>query len=479
MKQILQVLYLYLSLAAPNVLADEFGDLFPIRPQEAPHAEDSYRGLVFRSEPHVNLVQLSAPKLIYSETKSRPWNGSYWPTYKGMLGHRYHDPRFPGSKNWSVNRAYAQSRPAPMLIAEGQVDRLSPSEKYDLLIGDAEWSLTKQMWQKGEKPAATWGNVPGWFGICHGWSAAAHMNVPEPDKKVTAINADGVSITFFPNDIKALASYLWATSAPKSLFIGSKCRIVNPERDEWGRVKEQTCLDSNPMTWHLSVVNRVGRDGDGLIMDSSMANQIWNYAIDSYSFRYFNLNTMKPSRGYEDSIVAIEDYGADPYKSYRTSGTRYVVGVMMDVFYPTAIEPKAFGKSKKRNYASETFIYDLELDAALNVIGGEWHSKERPDFLWTYTFDAQAGYNQNTSDVSVWSYGLPMPLDLAQRAQEQSRRGKVLARIVNGLVERSVMSEEEQPQMTEEERPVEEPGGNEDPGDQPGPETPGAEPTPI
>ena len=29
-----------------------------------------------------------------------------------------------------------------------------------------------------------------------------------------------------------------------------------------------------------------------------------------------------------------------------------------------------------------TFVYDLELDANLRIIGGEWRDQARPDFIW-------------------------------------------------------------------------------------------------
>lgn len=446
-----------------------------IRPQEAPRPGDLYTGLVFRSGPFTTLSQFDSQRFLYGAANFRPWNGSYWPTQKGMLAHRYNDPGFPNSKTWSVNRAYWEAAPGSSLVASGRIEALSPAEKYDLLVGDSNWTLTRAMWEKGTKPAERWGNVPGWFGICHGWSAANHMRTPEPQNMVNAVGAEGHTITFYPNDIKALASYLWAESGGASLFIGSKCRSPGPVRDEWGRVIDDSCRDTNPMTWHISVLNRVGRDGDSMVMDESMNNEIWNYAIDSYYFRYFNPNTMKPTRGWEDAVVPRDQYYGDPYKAHRAEGTAYIVGVVMEVFFPAATEPKAMGKLKKPLYKSKTFIYDLELDAAYNIIGGEWHSDAHPDFLWTYPFNQQAGATQAVDDVSQWAYGAAMPADLAARARQLSQRGKVVARIVNGLIERSVLDGTGL-QHGEEERPVEEPGGNEDPGGEP---TPGEGPAPT
>jgi hypothetical protein len=443
-----------------------------VRALEAPQPGDNYQGLAYRAEPLINLAQLGGMHYLFGEANFRPWNGSYWPTQKGMLAHRYNDAGFPGSKNWATNYSYYMSNPGDLLVAQGRIDNLSPAEKYDLLNGDTQWTLTRSMWNKGVGPAQKWGNVPGWFGICHGWSAAAHMRVPEPQHPVAAISVNGTPITFYPNDIKALASYLWANSAPASLFIGKKCRDHNPERDEWGRVIDAACIDTNPATWHTALLNRMGRDGDSLVMDSSMNNEIWNYAIDSYSFRYFNLNTMKPSRGWEEAVLPKAEVYEDPYLAHRDPAAAFLVGVTMEVFFPAAIEPKAFGRISKPLFKSKTFVYDLELDEKMNIVGGEWRTKDRPDFLWTFPFNAQAG--GVLPGVSPWGVFQPVPADLAEKARELSGRSKVAAPIVTALVEKSVLSAGQQHGDGEEERPVDEPGGTEDPGPEPGPQTPGA-----
>lgn len=445
-----------------------------IFPQEAPRPYDNYQKIVFRSAPFSNLLQFDSSQIRFGQAKSPPWNASYWPTQKGAIANRYHDRHFPNSKQWSVNRDYWQSNMGEQLVAQGRIESLSPAEKYDLLVGDSNWNVTRAAWEKGTVPASRWGNVPGWFGFCHGWAAATHMGVSEPQSPVTVVNANGQSITFFANDIKALLTWLWAESGGDSIFIGSKCRIPNPDRDEWGRFKEQACFDNNPMTWHLALLNRLGRDGDSLVMDSSFNNEIWNFPVDSYYFTYFNPLTMKPTRSWEESIVEKDKYSGDPYKDYRDPRTTHIIGVVMEVFFPNATVPRAYGKVSKRLMKSKTFIYDLELDQAMNIIGGEWYSKERPDFIWTYPLNHSAGSMQKVDDVSPWSDGTPLPADLAARAREISGRGKVLARIVNGLLERSLATSSGQIPH-EEEQPIEEPGGQEDPGGEPTP-LPGVSP---
>lgn len=52
-------------------------------------------------------------------------------------------------------------------------------------------------------------------------------------------------------------------------FIGGRCNIQNPEKDENGRVIEPDCVDNNPASWHLSVLNQIGITGRSMIMDAT------------------------------------------------------------------------------------------------------------------------------------------------------------------------------------------------------------------
>jgi hypothetical protein len=92
--------------------------------------------------------------LMSARLEEQPWSDDYWAIYLGMLGHRYADPRFPGARNWKDNFDYIQSNPALQIVERGDsdaVNRLSPSEKYDILVGDKNMTLTEKMWEAGEK----------------------------------------------------------------------------------------------------------------------------------------------------------------------------------------------------------------------------------------------------------------------------------------------------------------------------------------
>jgi Transglutaminase elicitor len=120
----------------------------------------------------------------------KPWADSYWPTYRGQIAYRYADGSFPKSKNWGENFAYAESHPASLMINSGAVNLLSPAEKYDFVMGDADFTLTHFAWSRGQQGSTDGGGVATWMGICHGWSGAAHyaMDVMYPIEIEPGVN---------------------------------------------------------------------------------------------------------------------------------------------------------------------------------------------------------------------------------------------------------------------------------------------------
>jgi hypothetical protein len=433
-----------------------------VRPQQVPTEDDNFLDLGYRRAPLTRLPDFGTQASQFGRASFRPWNASYWPTHKGMLAARYADKGYPDSKNWDVNYSYYLANPSSYYVAVGRSNELSPAEKYDLLLEDDEWTLTRHMWNKGLDVKAMYGRVPTWFGICHGWSAVTHMRVPEPGEPVTVTSVNGRhSIKFYPRDVKALLSYLWAESSPKSLFIGKRCKKGKPERDSSGRILDPECLDNNPMTWHLAVLNRVGRDGDSVVMDSSMDGEVWNYAVDSYFFRYFNPRTLRPTKSWKEAVVPRAKFLGDPYKAHRDTRTTSIVGVVMDVYFPAATEPKISSRGGGTIiYKQKKFVYDLELDDNLNIIGGEWHSSDRPDFLWTFPYEAKAATTNDLNLTTAWVNYTSLPAEWADAAKRASKYGKVLASIANELLARSLGAPQEVPEVEEPHEPEPMPGNS-------------------
>lgn len=371
----------------------------------------------------------------------KPWSNSYWPIYKGLLANRYAMPSAPDSGSWFDFHRHYKNHSSESLLTSGKIKEMSPAEKYDLLVGDRNWTLTRYMWGRGQDSVDKWGGVATWTGICHGWAAASEVGIPQAKNEIVVPDVTGsYRITFYPFDIMALVSYLWTHPSVEDHFAGRRCNNPNPDNDN-GRVLEPKCFDNNPMTWHLAVVNRMGALKRSLIMDISPGSEVWNFALDSYQITYFNPKTLEFSAKLEDAVVNLSDFLQDPYLSYRSEGTRYLVGVMMDVFYPNAIVPHS--RTPSLQYLkSGRFYYDLELNGNMEIIGGEWHSEEHPDFLWAYPKGSNPFEDPNFLLQLDPDPSLP-PVDstLAERAKTESKRGRVDRNIVYKLVGRSLATD--------------------------------------
>src|SRR3989344_1859020 len=182
------------------------------------------------------------------------------------------------------------------------------------------------------------------MGICHGWAIASYM-MDRPSKAVKVLAADGeTEITFYPADVKALASLLWATNAGETKFIGGRCDVKKPKKNKIGRVTDEGCFDTNPGSWHLAVVNQVGVSKRSLVMDATFDYEVWNHPVVSYNYSYFNPKTKQPVETMEEATVALEDFPKDKFADLRDRKTAYVVGVSMDVDYTVETEPTATKK---------------------------------------------------------------------------------------------------------------------------------------
>ena len=386
------------------------------------------------------LEHMERSGLRAQQLKSQPWSDYYWATYQGGLANRYADPRFPRSKIWSENIDYIFSHSC-------SVETLSPAEKYDLLVGDPRWTMTRSVVADAQRYVKADGTIEPWMGICHGWAAAAFM-MNRPQNSITVLAADGrTKIPFFPSDLKALGSMLWATTSPPSRFIGGRCNDQNPAQDELGRVLSQNCFDTNPGTWHLAVVNQIGVAQRSMIMDATFDYEVWNQPIYAYSYSYFNPITQKAVNTLSEALVRKDQFSQDRFKSYRHPRTAFMVGVVMKAVYVAETLPQKTSKDPPEldKLVAVKYIYDLELDSEHRIIGGEWYTNKHPDFLWVPpvgTSPVSEGdkiLNQRGSRApGRWNPQTEaVPSAWAEAAKVSSRYRQPLTRIVDSLFELS------------------------------------------
>lgn len=272
------------------------------------------------------------------------WANDYWPRKRGGINFRWNATQRIGFKLQSPAKAEV------LMMSEAQLAALAPSEKLDILNGHYDYPLKEEV-NEGASPDA-----PLWHGICNGWSPAS-INHNEPTPK-TLVNPDGVAVPFGSSDIKALLSYYYAFkhSVKSTYQMGKRCNF-------W---IEPNCHDDlNAGAFHIVLSNKLGLEGTSFIADVERSRPVWNHAINEYT-----------STIVQDNLAPARDSAPGTVRRVRVKTVMtFVMGIKENSWYPTMGTDNHV--NDLRNYE-----YFLELDHSGKIIGGEWISKARPDFLW-------------------------------------------------------------------------------------------------
>jgi hypothetical protein len=386
------------------------------------------------------LEEMESQQLKSFKLDVQPWSADYWPMANGSLGSRFADHDFPQSFDWKANFDYISERPASQIIESGDLERinlLSPSEKYDLIVGDDLGLLTKRMWADGARYFEKFGEVEAWFGVCHGWAAASYMmDRPENAIRVPAKNHD-FEITLYPSEIMALSSLLWSNVRTPTRLIGGRCNEKEPESDpETGRIIAQECFDNNPGAWHQTVVSQLGVAKRSMIIDVAFDYQVWNQPVLEYNYRYFNPKTNEEVETLEEATVLLSEFEEDRFKKFRDKDSQYLVGVAMEIVYlveiPSNRNPVSVADDDQTRQV--VYLYDLELDSDKKIIGGEWYNNYHPDFIWTPAKDARARTFAEMRLNEAWQLGKKVPDSWQRVAHGAASVGQPLGLIVEGLI---------------------------------------------
>ena len=447
---------------ADEATTEAYRNIYPFKPMATDDVQSRVTRLTENKDFIWDLREITNRGLTRANTKVQPWGGSFWPLIQGQVANPYQDKNFDilhGALNglevtsWQYNFKKFERRqkkvfPKIYEMDEKDLARLAPSEKYDLLLGDTSFDLTNRVWNY----ASTWGgkkkwgflssiDLPAgyripegssflalWEGICHGWAVAAG-NYDRPEKTVWVTLPNNKKMPFYPNDLKALISLMWANSTVQDAVIveGLRCNRKSPKKDENGRYidteldKNDTsllprCADVHPAVYHASIVNILGIEGRSFVVDKSAKASIANQPVSGYEYNYFH-----PETGDDGSLMAsavsVEKYGKDPFKAARNADTRYIVGVAMTLKYvdwedPIMHETNSPADDKISDFK---FNYDLELDANYKIIGGQWrvnkdgssrvvkNSTHQPDFFWVVPKDYKKHF-QPLAGLPAWNF---------------------------------------------------------------------------
>lgn len=270
------------------------------------------------------------------------WSSDYWPLFKGSINYRWNSTTPSGFNLKSPTLKQAKKLPITELMA------LSPAEKYDLYTGKYSYPLKARVAKRASPRRREW------EGMCHGWASAA-LNHSEPTPKILT-NPHGLLVPFGSSDIKALVSYYYAYHySPSSTHqMGRRCDGTNHCQN-----------DLNAGAFHIVLSNTLGLEGSSFIADIENGREVWNQVAHHYQSKIVQ-KRIKPT--------ATSAPGTTEVLRMKTKFT-VVFNIVRNSWTPVI-------GTELQTYKDLEFEYLLELNREGEIIGGEWLSTVRPDFLW-------------------------------------------------------------------------------------------------
>lgn len=285
-------------------------------------------------------------------------------------------------------------------LKQEEIDTLSPAEKFDIykyiLTGEENNFTLRRDVLALTKPTDAY-----WEGICHGWSSAS-LEFDEP--RPVSIRANGYKLNFGSSDIKALLSYYhaaitrnWITNRKViTNRVGGRCNVPF-SKYAWfikdgleyyktirnGVVVENKlpldCVDTNPGAFHVVLSNMIAFKNEGFSAEVVRDKEIWNQPVYKYESEVVEKTTRPRPWASEGTYKQLK---VKTRMYYANDGGRmfWINDGSDEEFYawwsPTTGTPNY-------RFAHKDFEYYLDLDIKGKIIGGQWLSYERPDFLWS------------------------------------------------------------------------------------------------
>lgn len=293
------------------------------------------------------------------------WPASHWASHLGGISYRW-------SGNEADNFNYKLYSKEELLGLEAHlIDALSPAEKYDILMNRFDYPTVYKE-RRSHSP-----NDTSWFGICHG-VAPASLNHAEP-VSVSMTTDTGIDLHFYSSDVKALMSYYYAKIGKSRVrFLGERCYANGP--DYVRRRQRRKCADVDPAAFHIIYTNFIGLKNKSFIADIDPWVEVWNHVPKSY---YYDV--------YEEYETR-EGMIPGAVKTLWIGAALSYAGAIAPYFNPVIGEPQGY-------YVENNYQYMLDLDENGNIIGGEWISELRPDFLWLQDPLEYTGYFEKIKDI--------------------------------------------------------------------------------
>ncbi len=337
-----------------------------------------------------------------------PWTNSFYPMWKG--GFAVRDVNLSDRQMGPFTLEYKFHPDSELArMSEEELKALSGAEKLDIVNGRSSDRLRDEyqraLRERGEDgdfsdqkyyqftrrmrrlvypyvtdPRDELSQFSGW---CQPL-ALASIHHPEPDLvrfTTNIVGEDGqkVVLPLTSSDIKGFMMMAYEDvmdnikdDDPNYKMVDRRCY----DRDS-KYYNAENCRSMNAGTFHVILLNQIGRFGQGLVADFDPKRPIWNHPIEGYE--------VLSSRWYTDregNYLRSRNASADSVRE------REFTTKMFFVKNSVGLHERAMGQDKIREnyYYSWTLHYRIELDANDNIVGGTWleDPSDLVDFMWVY-----------------------------------------------------------------------------------------------
>jgi hypothetical protein len=302
----------------------------------------------------------------FGQVSRLPWSGDYLAYRYGGPSARYGDmdtryKPYPISINmYHQPGDYLANKDRPD-FSDYVNKYYSPAEKYDLYVGDYQFTLTRTAKNYGIRFNGG-GDFASWMGLCHGLAPASYMT-STPNRAVTVYGADGkTKIQFLPDDIKAIATTWWGNVKFNNRLTGRRYSAVNAA------------------SFFIILGNQVGRFRKNISVEPFADAQIWNFGFMSYKTTYYNLKTGKEGLYLDCRLPRTE--APQMYALAGPAESAYVIGVKYTITYASNINAKHITTGQNREEKTSDYTMAIYMDAKDKIVGGVWSSRAKPSYLW-------------------------------------------------------------------------------------------------
>lgn len=143
---------------SPSYAKTKYPNIYPFKPMDKEEINQDVAKITEDPKFIKNFRDMVKNNLSEARTNTKPWTSSYWPLAKGTIADPYENSTviyytdfLQTHKNtWRTSKKNFDKRVENVLkkidsLTEEELSQLAPSEKYDLLLGDKNFTLTKQL----------------------------------------------------------------------------------------------------------------------------------------------------------------------------------------------------------------------------------------------------------------------------------------------------------------------------------------------